>query len=53
MLWEMANKKREDVREQDVVGLKYFDRLRPLAASLHEDGCQRDRSGNRELHCDQ
>ena len=53
MLWGMANKKREKVREQDVVGLKYFDRLRPLLTRLHDDGCERDKSGNRELHFDQ
>lgn len=53
MLWGMANKKRKKVREEDVVGLKYFDRLRPLLSRLHDDGCQRDKSGNRELHYDQ
>jgi hypothetical protein len=49
----MAGKKRETVREQDVTGLKYFDRLVPLLERLHEVGCQRDRAGNRELHFDQ
>jgi hypothetical protein len=53
MLWGMANKKRKKVREEDVVGLKYFDRLRPLLSRLHGDGCERDKSGNRELHYDQ
>jgi hypothetical protein len=53
MLSGMANKKRKDVCEQDVVGMKYFDRLKPLLARLHEDGCQRDKAGNRELHYDQ
>jgi hypothetical protein len=53
MLWGMANKKRKKVREEDVVGLKYFDRLGPLLARLHDDGCERDKSGNRELHFDQ
>ena len=53
MLWGMANKKRKKVREKDVVGLKYFDRLVPLLSRLHDDGCQRDKSGNRELHYDQ
>jgi hypothetical protein len=49
----MAGKKREDVREKDVTGLKYFDKLAPLLARLHDVGCQRDKAGNRELHFDQ
>jgi hypothetical protein len=49
----MAGKKREDVREEDVTGLKYFDKLAPLLAHLHEVGCQRDKAGNRTLHFDQ
>jgi hypothetical protein len=49
----MAGKKREDVREEDVTGLKYFDKLAPLLARLHEVGCQRDKAGNRKLHYDQ
>src|SRR5215472_1382476 len=49
----MASKRREEVREEDVTGLKYFDKLVPLLARLHEVGCQRDKAGNRKLHCDQ
>jgi hypothetical protein len=49
----MAGKKRQEVREQDVTGLKYFNKLVPLLEPLHEVGCQRDRAGNRELHFDQ
>jgi hypothetical protein len=49
----MAGEKREDVREEDVTGLKYFDKLAPLLARLHEVGCQRDKAGNRRLHFDQ
>jgi len=49
----MAGKKREDVREEDVTGLKYFDKLAPLLARLHDVGCQRDKAGNRDLHFDQ
>jgi hypothetical protein len=49
----MANKRRKDVREEDVTGLKYFDKLVPLLSRLHEVGCQRDKAGNRKLHCDQ
>ena len=49
----MAGKHREDVREEDVTGLKYFDKLAPLLARLHDVGCQRDKAGNRKLHYDQ
>ena len=49
----MAGKKCEDIREEDVTGLKYFDKLAPLLARLHEVGCQRDKAGNRTLHYDQ
>lgn len=49
----MAGKKRQDVREEDVSGLKYFDKLAPLLRRLHEVGCQRDKAGNRDLHFDQ
>ena len=49
----MAGKKRDDIREKDISGLKYFDKLAPLLARLHDDGCQRDKAGNRELHLDQ
>jgi len=49
----MAGRRREDVREEDVTGLKYFDKLAPLLARLHDVGCQRDTAGNRKLHYDQ
>ena len=49
----MAGKKRDKIREQDVSGLKYFDKLAPLLERLHDEGCQRDKAGNRELHFDQ
>ena len=46
-------KKREDIREQDITGLKYFDKLLPLFERLHDVGCERDKAGNRQLHFDQ
>ena len=49
----MAGKKRQDVREEDVAGLKYFDKLAPLLGRLHDVSCQRDKAGNRDLHFDQ
>ena len=49
----MAGKKREEIREQDITGLKFFDRLAPLLGRLHDVGCERDKAGNRELFFDQ
>lgn len=49
----MAGKKRPKVREKDLTGLKYFDKLGPLLARLHNVGCERDKAGNRSLHYDQ
>ncbi len=49
----MAGKRRKEVTERQITGLKYFDKLAPLLERLHDDGCARDRAGNRELHYDQ
>ncbi len=49
----MAGKNREKVLEPEITGLKYFDKLAPLLERLHDEGCQRDTAGNRELHFDQ
>jgi hypothetical protein len=49
----MAGKKRAEVRERDVTGLKYFDKLAPLLERLHDDACARDKASNRVLHYDQ
>ena len=49
----MAGKRRARVREKDITGLKYFDKLLPLFERLHEVGCERDQAGNRRLHMDQ
>jgi hypothetical protein len=49
----MTVRQRSKIRDSDVVGLKYFDRLMPLLERLHEVGTQRDRAGNRELFFDQ
>ena len=49
----MAGKDREEITARDITGLKYFDKLAPLLERLHDDGCARDRAGNRELHYDQ
>lgn len=49
----MAGKKRKEVRERQITGLKYFQDLLPLFERLHEVGCQRDKAGNRELFMDE
>jgi hypothetical protein len=49
----MAGKKRKRIESRDITGLKYFDKLAPLLARLHDDACQRDSAGNRDLHYDQ
>ncbi len=49
----MAGKRRQKVREKDVTGLKYFDKLSPMLERLHDVGCDRDKAGNRRLHFDQ
>jgi hypothetical protein len=46
-------KKRKDVTEEDITGLKYFRRLLPLFERLHESGCGHDKAGNRTLFMDQ
>lgn len=48
----MANETPE-LRDRDIQGLKYVDKLLPLLHRLHDVGCARDRAGNRKLHYDQ
>ncbi len=45
--------RRKKIKDADVTGLKYFDQLGPLLQRLHDDACQRDKAGNRDLHFDQ
>ena len=49
----MAARQASKMRDSDIVGLKYFDRLMPLLERLHDVGTQRDRAGNRQLFFDQ
>lgn len=49
---EVTGTKRK-IQAKDITGLKYFDKLGPLLERLHDDACQRDKAGNRELHFDQ
>lgn len=48
----MAKRQSHKLRDSDVVGLKYFDRLMPLLERLHDVGAQRDHAGNRRLFFD-
>jgi hypothetical protein len=45
--------RKSEIKESDITGLKYFDKLAPLLQRLHDDACQRDTAGNRDLHFDQ
>ena len=49
----MAGKRRKKIREPEITGVKYFKKLLPLLERLHDDGCARDKAGNRSLHFDQ
>ncbi|WP_146591967.1 IS4 family transposase [Posidoniimonas polymericola] len=49
----MAGSKKPKIEEPDITGLKFFDKLAPLLKRLHDEGCERDRAGNRQLHYDQ
>ena len=46
----MAGRRRRKIREPEITGLKYFKKLLPLLERLHDDGCARDKAGNRRLH---
>src|SRR6202035_2982840 len=43
----------EPLNGQPLEGWKYFRRLTPLLARLHDAGCARDKAVNRTLHFDQ
>jgi hypothetical protein len=45
----MARKRRRKVQESEVTGTKYLRKLLPLLERLHDDGCARDKAGNRRL----
>jgi hypothetical protein len=44
---------RQEIRERDLQGFKYFKKVRRLLERLHQAGCQRDRAHNRRLHMDE
>jgi len=49
----MPGKRRPKIKDREIENLKYFDKLRALLARLHDEGCARDKAGNRELHYDE
>jgi len=49
----MVRKRVPTLREREVQGCKYLDRVFPLLRRLHDVGCARDKAGNRQLHMDE
>jgi hypothetical protein len=49
----MARPRKERPEASQLQGFKYFQRLTPLLARLHDAGCARDQAGNRDLFFDQ
>src|SRR3954454_19797439 len=49
----MARKAKPPVEVKDLQGFKYFDRVVPLLARLHDAGTKDDKAGNRRLFFDQ
>ena len=49
----MAGRTQREIHDQDVQGLKYLRKLRPLLSRLRKVGTQRDKAGNRRLFMDQ
>jgi hypothetical protein len=49
----MPRKAHPKIKEKDLHGFKQFKLLMPLLEKLHDNGCRRDKAGNRKLHYDQ
>jgi hypothetical protein len=49
----MATSRKQEIRDQDVQGLKCLRKIRPLLSRLRKVGTERDRAGNRRLFMDQ
>ena len=49
----MGQPERHTIEESELLGFKYFKKIRGLLARFHEDGCARDRAHNRRLHMDE
>ncbi len=53
MARQKSDNPKPEIRDKDITGLKYFEKLLPLFRRLHEVGCDRDAAGNRDLHFDE
>ena len=49
----MAGHRKREICDQDVQGLKFLRKIRPLLSRLRKVGTERDRAGNRRLFMDQ
>jgi hypothetical protein len=49
----MGQPRKDAIEEKDLHGFKHFRLLMPVLEKLHDDGCRRDKAGNRILHYDQ
>ena len=49
----LAGRRKREIRDQDVQGLKCLRKIRPLLSRLRKVGTERDRAGNRRLFMDQ
>lgn len=48
----MPGRRKPALAAKSISGLKYFRRLQPLLARLHDLGTDNDPAGNRQLHFD-
>ena len=49
----MAGRGKREIRDQDVQGLKFLRKIRPLLSRLRKVGTERDTAGNRRLFMDE
>jgi hypothetical protein len=49
----MGQPRKDAIEEKDLHGFKHFKLLMPILERLRDDGCRRDKAGNRILHYDQ
>ncbi|MEI6241412.1 MAG: hypothetical protein WCR51_13575 [Planctomycetia bacterium] len=49
----MAGRRKREIRDQDVQGLEYLRKIRPVLSRLRKVGTERDRAGKRRLFMDQ
>jgi hypothetical protein len=51
--YRLAGRTQPEIRDQDVQGLKFLRKIRPLLSRLRKVGTERDTAGNRRLFMDQ